>query len=793
LVERNVTPLWPPTGIAVAAFLIWGRFVWPGVALAALAVNLPISTNFLAAAATAVGNTLAPLVAATLLARVGFHRQMDRLRDAMAIVFLGALASMLISASVGAWTLVLSGSIPARMFPAAWAVWWTGDAMGVLVVTPVLLTLWRPRSGGSTSRRLEAIALFVLLTVLSLWVMNTRLQLMFLVVPFLGWAAWRFQQRGAAPAALLVAGIASWSAAHGMGTFRTGTLFEKMVTLQAFNATVAFSSSVFAALVSERARDREALETSAAELEARVQRRTSELSAANEQLHRDIVERIETSRKLRQQETALAEAQQVGQIGSWEWLIPENRVVWSDEMYRIHGYRPQEFPLTFERAVELVVEEDLARIRTNMEVALGSGRDMDLPSIEYRIVRPDGEERRLLGVARLRVGADGAPVRMVGTVQDVTEERKAEREHRIAETLQRSFLPDRLPEIPGVALAARYVPASSDMEVGGDWYDVIPLPSGQIGLAIGDVAGHGLRAASTMGQLRMALRAYAFEEGSPTRVVARVRHLVRQSPAPEMATLIYLLYDPESGIIRFANAGHPPPLIVSEAAGAAYLEGALSPPLGTLADPGGIIEVTRELPFGSTLLLYTDGLVEHRGSSIRDGLDRLKAMAAQAPKDPESLCDHLLSSMVGDQGADDIALLVVKPEPLAGAPLRLLLPAEPSVLAPLRQTVRRWLREIGAPPGVANEILVACGEACANVIQHAYGGREGVLDVELSVLDGTVEVIVRDEGSWRPSVGTDRGRGQQLMGGFMDTVSVETNRHGSSVRMRRRVGSGAHR
>jgi serine phosphatase RsbU (regulator of sigma subunit) len=96
---------------------------------------------------------------------------------------------------------------------------------------------------------------------------------------------------------------------------------------------------------------------------------------------------------------------------------------------------------------------------------------------------------------------------MVGTVQDVTEGRKAEREHRIAETLQRSLLPDRLPELPGMALAARYVPAGADMAVGGDWYDVVELPSGHVGLAIGDVAGHGLRAASTMGQLRMALRA----------------------------------------------------------------------------------------------------------------------------------------------------------------------------------------------------------------------------------------------------------------------------------------------
>src|SRR5215217_1806708 len=141
LVGRNITPFWPPTGIAVVAFILLGRSVWPGVALAALAVNLPIRTTALAAAATAAGNTLAPVVAATLLAKIGFHRQIDRLRDATAIVFVGALLSMTISASVGTGTLVASGALPVHELPASWAVWWAGDAMGVLVVTPFVLSL----------------------------------------------------------------------------------------------------------------------------------------------------------------------------------------------------------------------------------------------------------------------------------------------------------------------------------------------------------------------------------------------------------------------------------------------------------------------------------------------------------------------------------------------------------------------------------------------------------------------------------------------------------------------------
>ncbi|TMK46482.1 MAG: PAS domain S-box protein [Actinobacteria bacterium] len=792
LIERNVTPLWPPTGIALVAFLVYGRAVWPGVALAAFAVNLPISTNALAAGATAAGNTLAPLVAVSLLVSVGFRREIDRLWDAVDIVFLGALLSMLISASVGAGILVLSGAISANEFPGAWAVWWTGDAMGVLVVAPFLLSLFQRPWSGSLRERTEGAALLLLVAVVSFLVMNTDRGLMFLVIPFLGWTAWRFQQRGAAPAALIAAGIASWAAAHDLGPFRHGTLFEKMITLQSFDATVAFSSLFFAALVTERIRDREALEHAAAELEERVTRRTIELSAANELLKREIAERHESDRRLRQREGQLAETQQAAQVGSWEWMIAENRVSWSDEMYRIHGHLPQEFPLTFDKAVEQVVHDDIVRIRANVKAALERGRDQHLPDIEYRIVRPDGAERVLLGRAELNVGPNGQPLRMIGTVQDVTESKMAEREHRIAETLQRSLLPDRLPEIPGVLLAARYVPATTDLEVGGDWYDVVQLPDGRVGLAIGDVAGHGLRAASTMGQLRMALRVCALEERSPTRVVTRLRHLVRGQLGSDFATLVYLVFDPDSGTVRFANAGHPPPLVVEGKEGASYLEGGLGPPLGAVGFPDRYLDVTYHLAAGSTLFLFTDGLVERRGATIRDGLDRLKALAAASDEDLEAMCDHVLLSMVESDVSDDVALLALRPVRLASEPLLLRLPAEPYVLASLRQTLRRWLREIEASPQVANDILIACGEACANVIQHAYGAKEGLLEVDLVLLDGTVEVTVRDHGTWRPISGRDGGHGERLMQGLMDSVNVNSGSGGTIVQMKRRLQTGPH-
>jgi integral membrane sensor domain MASE1/anti-sigma regulatory factor (Ser/Thr protein kinase) len=789
LVGKNITPFWPPTGIAVVAFILLGRSVWPGVALAAFAVNLPISTNGLAGAATAAGNTLAPLVAATLLSKIGFHRQIDRLRDATAIVFVGALLSMSISASVGTGTLVASGALPVHELPGSWAVWWAGDAMGVLVVTPFVLSLVLPRHRPRRARwrHVEAAVLFVLIGLVSLTAIGTDLQFMFLVIPLLGWAAWRFQQRGAAPAALLVVLIASWAAAKGVGPFGAGTLLEKMLMLQAFNATVAFCSFFFAALVMERMQAHQALERAAVELDARVRQRTSQLYATNLYLRNEVAEREQSEQKLRQQEAQLAEAQQVAHIGSWEWMIPQNRVSWSDEMYRIHGHVPQAFPAAFEMAVAQVNTEDAARIRSNVEEALQRADDHDLPNIEYRITRDDGVERVLLGKAKVCVGPNREPLRMFGTVQDVTEGRKAEREHRIAETLQRSLLPDRLPELPGVLLAARYVPASADMEVGGDWYDVVQLPNGQVGLAIGDVAGHGLRAASTMGQLRMGLRAYALEEPSPAKVVSRLDRLVSQLLVSEIVTLVYLVLDLESGIVQLANAGHPPPLVVGPGGQTSYLEDGLGSPLG--CDDPKPVETSFRLVPGSTLLLFTDGLVEKRGVSIQEGLERLEILAADCDQDIETFCEVMLASMVEGVISDDVALLAIRPLPLAGG-LLLHVPAEPRVLAPLRQTLRRWLREIDAAPPVANDILIACGEVCANVIQHAYGAKEGLLEISLGLCDGTAEVTVRDQGCWRPSSGIHGGHGLPLIQELMESVEVDSGPDGTVVRMHRRLSNG---
>jgi signal transduction histidine kinase len=259
LVHGQVTPIWPPTGIALVAMLVFGRRVWPAVFIAALVVNLPIGPSPLGAAFIAAGNTLAPLTAATLLKRAGFRIELDRLRDAAAIILLGALVAMTISATIGTSVLVLSGSAPAAGFWSTWAVWWAGDAMGVLLVAPFILSfLPNARVPAPTLRStVELVALLLLVGIVTFALFQNRLRLEYLVFPLIMLAAWRFRLRGAAPAALIASGVAVWAAVQGTGPFGDEDLFQKMVTLQVFNVFVALTSFVLAAFIEARSRAEE--------------------------------------------------------------------------------------------------------------------------------------------------------------------------------------------------------------------------------------------------------------------------------------------------------------------------------------------------------------------------------------------------------------------------------------------------------------------------------------------------------------------------------------------------------
>ena len=367
--------------------------------------------------------------------------------------------------------------------------------------------------------------------------------------------------------------------------------------------------------------------------------------------------------------------------------------------------------------------------------------------------------------------------------------RAYEREVDTVEMLQRSLLPEKLPVLPGMTLAARYEPGGAGVNVGGDWYDAIPLDDGRVGLAMGDVVGHGLEAASLMGQLRHAARAYALEGHSPPAVLDRLDRLVRSLPGAQMATLQYLVVDSDLRTVRFASAGHVPPLVVSPDGEARFLEGAPNPPLGVF-DSAGHEELTAKLEQGSTIVLYTDGLVEQRGVSIDAGLEALRR-AARDPADPVELCDHLVDSMLSIHPAhDDIAVLALQALPATAEPLHLEVPTDPTRLRDVRRHLAGWLRRSGASEEDVEIAQMACHEACSNAIEHGYGFGEGSFTIDAHMENGKVVLEVSDSGNWidRPEGGLPhRGRGIALMEALMDVVQLSHDGAGTRVRMERGV------
>ena len=358
--------------------------------------------------------------------------------------------------------------------------------------------------------------------------------------------------------------------------------------------------------------------------------------------------------------------------------------------------------------------------------------------------------------------------------------------HHIAETLQRKLLPERLPTIPGVELAARYLPGGPAVEVGGDWYDVFSYKDGRVGLAMGDVVGRGVDAASLMGQLRTALRAYAVEEPSPAVVLDRLGGLFHQLAPGQMATLVFVVFDPTSSVVCLASAGHPPPLAIGPDGTTSFLEHETCPPLGVLPYLD-YKERIAQLEPGSMILLYTDGLVEQRGS-IEEGLGRLRDAAVAT--DPEQLCDVVIGALLADgSGADDAALLALRDVPLATDRLELSLPAEPDALVHVRRTLGNWLTANGASERDAYALSVACGEACANAIEHAYPPGTASFALDAHRVNGDVEIVVTDTGRWRRRVSEERGRGLDLMRALADELEINSTEAGTSVRLRRHVGA----
>jgi anti-sigma regulatory factor (Ser/Thr protein kinase)/putative methionine-R-sulfoxide reductase with GAF domain len=360
-----------------------------------------------------------------------------------------------------------------------------------------------------------------------------------------------------------------------------------------------------------------------------------------------------------------------------------------------------------------------------------------------------------------------------------------EREHRVAMLLQRSLLPRRLSRVWGLSVSARYSPAR--FEVGGDWYDMIELPRGRLGVVIGDVVGHGIRAAALMGQLRTALHAYALEGHEPGRTLELVDRFTHDLGGNAMATAAYGVFDSDGDSLCLASAGHLPPVVI-----AGDRSRVVDVPPTT---PLGVVSYGRypetEIPLAPTemLALYTDGLVERRGVEVGEGIERLVELVRDA-RSPEAACALAIEGMVSDEGPSDDVAIVAFQNSVVPAEMHLRLDARPEALAQVRHELRRWLRDQGAADDALAEITIAASEACSNVVEHAYSPVPADFELDAEVTDGHVTVTVRDRGQWREPRGEHRGRGLTIIDTAMDHVDMRTGSSGTEVSMRRRLTAG---
>ncbi len=358
-----------------------------------------------------------------------------------------------------------------------------------------------------------------------------------------------------------------------------------------------------------------------------------------------------------------------------------------------------------------------------------------------------------------------------------------EHEHQVARLLQRSLLPKRPVEMVGISIATRYLPARD--EVGGDWYDVFELPHGLIGVAIGDVVGHGIRAAALMGQLRTALHAYAIQGHGPARTLDLVDRFVQSMAEDAMATAAYAILDPETGAVHYASAAHLPPILVGRGV-ARPIEVEPAPPLGSFPY-GSCTEHELALASGETLVLYTDGLVERPGTPLDESIEELARILATSTS-ADSACRAAVLELVPPEGLrDDVAIIAIENGEIPEE-LRLRLPADANVLSRMRRDLRRWLRKQGAGDTEVAEITIAVSEACANAIEHAYSPSPARFTLEASMADSVVTIAVIDHGHWRAPRGESRGRGLTIVDAAMDDIEIITDERGTVVWMSRRLG-----
>lgn len=356
-------------------------------------------------------------------------------------------------------------------------------------------------------------------------------------------------------------------------------------------------------------------------------------------------------------------------------------------------------------------------------------------------------------------------------------------------TLQRTMLP---PLQPPPGFAVRYEPAVPPLEIGGDWYDVLPLGDHRIGIVVGDCVGRGLPAAAVMGQLRSSARALLINGAAPALLLEQLDSAASLIPNAYCTTVFLAILDTESGVLEYSNAGHMPAVLAGPgSATTTMLPDAASVPLAVRRDKPRP-QATRVLPPGCTLMLFTDGLVERRRESIDDGIARAAEVLAQTDELPlSSVADAVLRELAPEGGYDDdVAMVIYRHKQ---KPLRIESPAGAGQLAGIRHRLADWLRAADVPDPLLGDIVLVVSEACTNCVEHAYRGRVGgTLQLDVDISDGAVQARVADSGSWKTPAArpVNGGRGLILMRAISDAVVLDNRANGTTVDLTFRLPTG---
>lgn len=899
---RQVTAVWPPTGVAVTALLLFGARAVPGIYLGALAANAGIGEPLPAAAGIAVGNTTMAVVAVLLLRVAGFDRRLGRIRDVFALVIAATLAAA-VSASNGVAMLALHGLVNWAHYWPVWRVWWAGDATGIVLFAPLLLA-WlsrpAPRPAGPRRRWIlaEGAALFAALIVVSVVSLSSRLAptsvgypVRFLIIPLVIWAAARFGSRGATSSILVIATVATWGTLHALGRFASAPPDARLAELGYYLGVLAATGLALNAIVIQREQARGDLERAAERERARgALERAAERERASEQSLRELAVIVQSSR-----DAILAKTLD-GVITVWnpaaervygyppgqaigrnvEMLSPPDRrgearallgrlacgeqierfetvhvassgrplhvelTLWPVRGYTgeiigasaiardITGRKQRQEKLRLARRIGDDVTASLnphlaaRRLAAALVPALADVAAIDLaeagengsgPVLRRIAAEPPGGSHPQLALAATVAAAReqhaemresltlSVPMRARGrvvgvmnlaqsvsgrtfTADDVTwaatladragtafdNGQLYEQQRNTALTLQRSLMGS--PAAPaGLDTAARYLPAADGAGVGGDWFDMIPLDKARIGVFIGDVMGRGLDAAAVMGQLRSAGRALA-KAGLPPAELMTVLDAVVADLPEQLVTCCYLVIDATAEDVTVCSAGHLPAMVVGPDAQVRRLAGPVNVPLGV----GGSAhqQTSVPLPGGSTLALYTDGLVESRGRDIEAQLGILSdvlAAAAAGALDLDQTADRVLSELLPgpDRHGDDVTLLLARVPRTRQELTTIHLPAEPAAAAAGRGFVATALTTWGCAELVETAKLLT-SELVTNAVQHG----DGPLRLAIRRTASEVIVEVSDNSTTRPTMQpgdptAESGRGLLLVDALSDT------------------------